>query len=76
MKTYFKSTVGDVYMMLDNDRKQVVLCSSFSNVKNIDILISESNYNQFLEESTISTKWLNSDETSYLVVQNDVINSL
>jgi len=76
MKTYFKSIVGDVYMMLDNDRKQVVLCSSFSNVKNIDILISESNYNQFLEESTISTKWLNSDETSYLVVQNDVINSL
>jgi glycosylphosphatidylinositol transamidase (GPIT) subunit GPI8 len=76
MKTYFKSTVGDVYMMLDNDRKQVVLCSSFSNVKNIDILISESNYNQFLEESTDSTKWLNSDETFYLVVQNDVINSL
>jgi hypothetical protein len=76
MKTYFKSTVGDVYMMLDNDRKQVVLCSSFSNVKNIDILISELNHNQFLEESTDSTKWLNSDETSYLVVQNDVINSL
>jgi glycosylphosphatidylinositol transamidase (GPIT) subunit GPI8 len=76
MKTYFKSTVGDVYMMLDNDRKQVVLCSSFSNVKNIDILISELNYNQFSEESTDSTKWLNSDETSYLVVQNDVINSL
>jgi glycosylphosphatidylinositol transamidase (GPIT) subunit GPI8 len=76
MKTYFKSIVGDVYMMLDNDRKQVVLCSSFSNVKNIDILTSESNYNQFLEESTISTKWLNSDETSYLVIQNDVINSL
>ena len=63
-------------MMLDNDRKQVVLCSSFSNVKNIDILISELNYNQFSEESTDSTKWLNSDETSYLVVQNDVINSL
>jgi len=63
-------------MMLDNDRKQVVLCSSFSNVKNIDILISELNHNQFLEESTDSTKWLNSDETSYLVVQNDVINSL
>jgi hypothetical protein len=76
MKTYFKSIVGDVYMMLDNDRKQVVLCSSFSNVKNIDILISELNHNRFSEESTDSTKWLNSDETSYLVIQNDVINSL
>jgi len=76
MKTYFKSIVGDVYMMLDDDKKQVVLCSSFSNVKNIDILISESNYNRYVTESQNSTKWYTSDEASYLVVQNDVINSL
>ena len=76
MKTYFKSIVGDVYMMLDDDKKQVVLCSSFSNVKNIDILTSESNYNRYVTESQDSTKWYASDEASYLVVQNDVINSL
>ena len=56
MKTYFKSIVGDVYMMLDDDKKQVVLCSSFSNVKNIDILTSESNYNRYITESQNSTQ--------------------
>ena len=44
-------------MMLDDDKKQVVLCSSFSNVKNIDILTSESNYNRYITESQNSKKW-------------------
>jgi glycosylphosphatidylinositol transamidase (GPIT) subunit GPI8 len=74
MKTYFKNIIGNSYMVLDDDRKQVVLCSSFGNVKHIGILTSESNYNQFLQEST--TKWSILDETSYLSIQNDVINSL
>jgi hypothetical protein len=76
MKMYFKSIIGNVYMLLDDDKKQVVLCSSFSNVKNIDILTSESNYNRYVTESQDSTKWSSSDEASYLVVQNEIINSL
>jgi len=74
MKTYFKNIIGNSYMVLDDDKKQVVLCSSFNNVKHISILTSELNYNEFLQEST--TKWSILDESSYLVIQNDVINSL
>jgi len=60
-------------MVLDDDRKQVILCSSFGIVKHIGILTSESNYNQFLQEST--TKWSISDETSFNDIKNEIISS-
>jgi hypothetical protein len=72
MKTYFKSVVGDLYLMIDNEQLKVVITHSHDSVKGLDIMKTTSSYNRYLTESTDESKWISSNETQF----NDVISQV
>ena len=75
MKTYYKNIAGEVHMMLDSSNYQVDELYSISDLKSANIVIKESYYNKKLTESTDTTKWRTSDETSFNNIKSEIISS-
>lgn len=73
MKTYFKSIIGDLYLMIDDVKLQVVTTHSDNFVKGLDIIKTSSAYTRYTNESTDTSKWTPSDETSFNDCASQVI---
>ena len=73
MKTYFKSAVGNLYLMIDDEQLKVAVTHSDDAVKGLDIMKTTISYNRYLTESTDSSKWISSTETEFSNVVSQVI---
>jgi hypothetical protein len=76
MKTYYKSLIDNVYLMMDDSKKQYVITSINQKIKNIVIFNSEEIYDSLMNEVTDETKWLVSDETTFNSIITDVTSSI
>ena len=76
MKTYFKSTVGDIQLMLDDETKKIQLLQLNSFTKSIAEFVSEITYNKFLSQTTDINKWTSSTEEEFNSTKNEVITNI
>ena len=72
MKTYFKSTVGNLYLMIDDEQLKVAVTYSDDVVKGLDIMKTSISYNRYLTESTDTSKWISSNETDFNNIISEV----
>ena len=76
MKTFYKSLIDNLYLMMDDSKKQYVITSTNQTIKNIVIFNREEIYNLLMNEVTDETKWLVSDETTFNSIITDVTSSI
>ena len=76
MKTYFKSTVGDIQLMLDDETKKIQLLQFNSFTKSIAEFVNEVTYNKFLSQTTDINKWTSSTEEEFNSTKNEVITNI
>ena len=73
MKTYFKSTVGNLYLMIDDEQLKVVITHSNDVVKGLDIMKTTKSYDRYQTESTDTSKWISSNETEFNGIVSQVV---
>ena len=73
MKTYFKSTVGNLYLMIDDEQLKTVVTHSDDVVKGLDVVKTTISYNRYLTESTDTSKWTPSNEEDFNGVVSQVV---
>jgi hypothetical protein len=76
MKNYFNKPDTNVYLIIDNEKNQAIFVNNSTNIKNIIVISDASSTTNYITESTDTTKWVVSDETTVTTIINSIMSSI